>query len=50
MFRRLFKYLQGAAHIWDTHEIGLAKEERELLVIQFLFDLRDRFVVKYVIF
>lgn len=26
----LFKYLQGAAHIWDMHEIGLVKKERGL--------------------
>eukprot|EP00794_Sanderia_malayensis_P016105 gene16105-17726_t len=29
-FRSLFKYLQGAAHIWDSHELALIKEEREL--------------------
>ena len=32
MFRMLFKYIQGAAQIWDAHEIGLTKEERELQV------------------
>lgn len=28
--RSLFKYAQGAAHVWDIHEIGLAKQERAL--------------------
>ena len=28
--RSLFKFAQGAAHLWDVHEIGLAKKEREL--------------------
>ena len=26
----LFKFLQGASHIWDMHEIGLVKKERAL--------------------
>lgn len=26
----MFKYLQGAGHIWDMHEIGLVKKERGL--------------------
>ncbi|XP_033116151.1 coiled-coil domain-containing protein 180-like [Anneissia japonica] len=26
----LFKYAQGAGHLWDVHEIGLAKRERQL--------------------
>ncbi|GFO20007.1 coiled-coil domain-containing protein 180-like [Plakobranchus ocellatus] len=26
----LFKFSQGAAHVWDTHEIGLARQERAL--------------------
>ncbi|XP_059166254.1 coiled-coil domain-containing protein 180-like isoform X2 [Physella acuta] len=26
----LFKYIQGVAHLWDLHEIGLAKQERAL--------------------
>ncbi|XP_071948250.1 coiled-coil domain-containing protein 180-like [Antedon mediterranea] len=26
----LFKYAQGAGHLWDVHEIGLAKQERKL--------------------
>ena len=26
----LFKFSQGAAHVWDTHEIGLARRERAL--------------------
>ncbi|XP_066922739.1 coiled-coil domain-containing protein 180-like [Clytia hemisphaerica] len=29
-FKSLFKYTQGIAHIWDIHEIGLTKEERQL--------------------
>lgn len=29
--KSLFKYSQGAAHMWDIHEIGLAKQERALL-------------------
>ena len=29
-FSVLFKYLQGVAHIWDMHEIGLVKKERAL--------------------
>ncbi|XP_077986671.1 coiled-coil domain-containing protein 180-like [Glandiceps talaboti] len=28
--KSLFKFAQGAAHVWDVHEIGLAKQEREL--------------------
>ncbi|XP_039268958.2 coiled-coil domain-containing protein 180-like isoform X2 [Styela clava] len=28
--KRLFKFTQGAAHLWDVHEIGLAKQERKL--------------------
>ena len=28
--RALFKFCQGAAHIWDVHELGLAKQERAL--------------------
>ncbi|XP_065068754.1 coiled-coil domain-containing protein 180-like isoform X2 [Rhopilema esculentum] len=30
LFKMLFKFLLGAAHVWDTHEIGLTREEREL--------------------
>ena len=32
VLRSLFKFVQGAAHIWDTHEIGLARQERALQV------------------
>ncbi|XP_022107089.1 coiled-coil domain-containing protein 180-like [Acanthaster planci] len=28
--RSLFKFTQGAAHLWDVHEVGLAKKERAL--------------------
>lgn len=28
--KSLFKYCQGVAHIWDVHEIGLARQERAL--------------------
>ena len=28
--RALFKFCQGAAHVWDVHEIGLARQERNL--------------------
>ncbi len=28
--KSLFKFCQGAAHVWDVHEIGLAKKERDL--------------------
>ncbi|XP_071097132.1 coiled-coil domain-containing protein 180-like [Haliotis cracherodii] len=28
--KSLFKFTQGAAHVWDVHEIGLAKQERAL--------------------
>ncbi|ELU16401.1 hypothetical protein CAPTEDRAFT_163477 [Capitella teleta] len=28
--KSLFKFSQGAAHIWDVHELGLAKQERKL--------------------
>ena len=28
--RSLFKFSQGAAHLWDVHELGLARREREL--------------------
>ncbi|XP_070532747.1 coiled-coil domain-containing protein 180-like [Ptychodera flava] len=28
--KSLFKFSQGAAHVWDVHEIGLARQEREL--------------------
>ncbi|CAB4026696.1 Hypothetical predicted protein, partial [Paramuricea clavata] len=30
LVRSLFKFVQGAAHIWDTHEIGVARQERAL--------------------
>lgn len=26
----LFKFLQGIAHSWDVHQLGLAKQERSL--------------------
>ena len=29
--KSLFKFSQGAAHVWDVHEIGLSKQERTLL-------------------
>ncbi|XP_078489424.1 coiled-coil domain-containing protein 180-like [Ciona intestinalis] len=29
-FRGLFKFAQGVSHLWDVHEIGLAKQERKL--------------------
>ncbi|XP_072015860.1 coiled-coil domain-containing protein 180-like [Amphiura filiformis] len=28
--RSLFKFSQGAAHLWDIHELGLARRERDL--------------------
>ncbi|XP_076821823.1 coiled-coil domain-containing protein 180-like isoform X2 [Clavelina lepadiformis] len=28
--KQLFKFAQGAAHLWDVHELGLAKQERKL--------------------
>lgn len=28
--KSLFKFSQGAAHVWDVHELGLAKQERAL--------------------
>ncbi|KAK3086983.1 hypothetical protein FSP39_000010 [Pinctada imbricata] len=28
--KSLFKFAQGSAHVWDVHEIGLAKQERAL--------------------
>ena len=28
--RSLFKFCQGAAHVWDVHELGLARQERAL--------------------
>ncbi len=28
--RSLFKFAQGAAHLWDVHELGLARRERDL--------------------
>jgi hypothetical protein len=28
--KHLFKHCQGAAHLWDVHEIGLARQERAL--------------------
>ena len=27
---KLFKFAQGVAHLWDVHELGLAKQERSL--------------------
>ena len=30
MIKSLFKFVQGAAHLWDMHEIGLARQERKL--------------------
>lgn len=29
-FSSLFKFLQGLTHIWDMHELGLVKKERQL--------------------
>ena len=29
--KSLFKFSQGAAHVWDVHEVGLSKQERTLL-------------------
>jgi hypothetical protein len=26
----LFKFLQGVAHSWDNHQLGLSKQERVL--------------------
>jgi hypothetical protein len=26
----MFKFAQGVAHLWDVHEIGLARQERQL--------------------
>lgn len=28
--KSLFKFCQGAAHVWDMHELGLARQERAL--------------------
>ena len=30
LLKSLFKFCQGAAHVWDVHELGLAKQERNL--------------------
>jgi len=30
--KRMFKFAQGAAHLWDVHEIRMAKRERQLEV------------------
>lgn len=30
LIKSLFKFVQGAAHLWDLHEIGLARQERKL--------------------
>ena len=30
--KTLFKFAQGAGHVWDNHELGLIKEERTLQV------------------
>ena len=32
LIKSLFKFVQGAAHMWDLHEIGLARQERRLQV------------------
>lgn len=32
LIKSLFKFVQGAAHLWDLHEIGLARQERKLQV------------------
>ena len=32
LIKSLFKFVQGAAHMWDLHEIGLARQERKLQV------------------
>ena len=32
LVKSLFKFVQGAAHMWDLHEIGLARQERKLQV------------------
>ncbi len=28
--KSMFKFCQGAAHVWDVHEVGLARQERTL--------------------
>ena len=33
LIKSLFKFVQGAAHLWDLHEIGLARQERKLQVL-----------------
>ena len=38
--KAIFKYCQGAAHVWDIHELGLAKQERALQ--EKLEDMRRR--------
>ena len=32
--KALFKAAQGAAHLWDLHQAGMAKQDRRLQVSQ----------------
>ena len=42
LIKSLFKFVQGAAHMWDLHEIGLARQERRLQVQYWLYKIRER--------
>lgn len=47
MIKSLFKFVQGAAHLWDLHEIGLARQERNLQVKQYCDKLLYKYCYKY---
>ena len=47
MIKSLFKFVQGAAHLWDLHEIGLARQERNLQVKQYCDRLLYKYCYKY---
>jgi hypothetical protein len=36
MIKSLFKFVQGAAHLWDLHELGLVHQERALQVNKYI--------------
>ena len=47
MIKSLFKFVQGAAHLWDLHEIGLARQERNLQVKLYCDKLSYNYCYKY---
>ena len=48
--KSLFVFARGAGHVWDNHELGLAKEERTLQVLfQHVFVYRKTLETRIII-